>query len=105
MRNPIRSGQFKRDVKAAEKRGKNMEKLRVLLVLLIEGKPLPPEYLDHPLKGGWKGYRDSHIEPDWLLIYPTTCILSVPVPTRTFSVRDRITNHFPFPWEGINRVG
>lgn len=72
MRNPVRSGQFKRDVKAAEKRGKNMEKLRELLVLLIEGKPLPPEYLDHPLKGGWKGYRDSHIEPDWLLIYRVT---------------------------------
>lgn len=69
VRNPIRSGQFKRDVKAAEKRGKNMEKLRILLALLIEGKPLPREYLDHPLKGGWKGYRDSHMEPDWLLIY------------------------------------
>jgi mRNA interferase YafQ len=26
-------------------------------------------YLDHPLKGNWQGYRDAHIEPDWLLIY------------------------------------
>ena len=69
MRIPIRSGQFKRDVKTAEKRGKNINKLRALLVLLIEDKPLPPEYLDHPLKGGWKGYRDAHIESDWLLIY------------------------------------
>ena len=69
LRNPIHSGQFKRDVKAAKKRGKDMGKLRALLMLLIEDKPLPPEYLDHPLKGGWKGYRDSHIEPDWLLIY------------------------------------
>ena len=72
MRNPIRSSQFKRDVKAAEKRGKNMNKLRALLVLLIEEKPLPAEYLDHPLKGNWTGYRDSHIEPDWLLIYERT---------------------------------
>mgnify|MGYP001593303687 FL=1 len=69
MRNPVRSSQFKRDVKAAEKRGKDMDKLRALLVLLINGKPLSPKYLDHPLKGNWKGYRDSHIEPDWLLIY------------------------------------
>lgn len=69
VRNSVHSSQFKRDVKAAEKRGKDMEKLRTLLVLLINGKPLPPEYLDHPLKGNWKGYRDSHIEPDWLLIY------------------------------------
>ena len=69
MRNPIRSSQFKRDVKKAAKRSKDLEKLRVLLSLLIQGKPLPPEYQDHPLKGNWKGYRDVHIEPDWLLIY------------------------------------
>lgn len=69
VRNPIRSGQFKRDVKTAQKRGKDLSKLRTLLLLLIEAAPLPPEYLDHPLKGQWKSYRDSHIEPDWLLIY------------------------------------
>lgn len=40
--------------------------------LLIEGKTLPAVYLDHPLKGGWRGYRDAHIEPDWLLIYEVT---------------------------------
>lgn len=69
MRTPVRSGQFKRDVKKAEKRGKDLRKLRALLTLLIEGDPLPREYADHPLQGGWKGYRDAHIEPDWLLIY------------------------------------
>ena len=69
MRNPIRPSQFKRDVKVAKKRGKDMDKLRRLLILLIEGKPLPLEYLDHSLKGDWIGYRDSHLEPDWLLIY------------------------------------
>jgi len=46
-----------------------MSKLKTLLGLLIEGKPLPANYLDHPLKGDWKGFRDAHIEPDWLLIY------------------------------------
>ena len=46
-----------------------MSKLKTLLGLLIEGKPLPANYLDHPLKGSWKGFRDAHIEPDWLLIY------------------------------------
>jgi len=49
-----------------------MEKLKTLLSLLIEGKLLPATYLDHPLKGGWRGFRDSHIEPDWLLIYKIT---------------------------------
>ena len=46
-----------------------MSKLKTLLGLLIEGDPLPASCLDHPLKGDWKGFRDAHIEPDWLLIY------------------------------------
>ena len=69
MLTPVRSGAFKRDVKRAEKRGKDMGKLRALLLLLIEGTPLPERYRDHPLKGEWAGWRDAHIEPDWLLIY------------------------------------
>jgi mRNA interferase YafQ len=46
-----------------------MDKLKTLLGLLIDGVPLPAVYLDQPLLGDWKGYRDAHIEPDWLLIY------------------------------------
>jgi mRNA interferase YafQ len=45
VRNPLRGAQFKRDVKLAKKRGKGMAKLRELLVLLIEGNPLPPSLL------------------------------------------------------------
>jgi mRNA interferase YafQ len=56
-------------VKRAEKRGKDMDKLKAVLSLLIEMKPLPATYDDHPLKGDWKGSRDLHIEPDWLLLY------------------------------------
>jgi mRNA interferase YafQ len=66
---PVRSGQFRRDVKRAEKRGKDLRKLRRVLELLIAGEELPPSYKDHALKGEWKGYRDAHIEADWLLIY------------------------------------
>lgn len=69
MRSPVRSAAFKRDVRTAEKRNKDLGKLRALILMLIEGRPLPPEYVDHPLKGRWKGYRDVHLEPDWLLIY------------------------------------
>jgi mRNA interferase YafQ len=69
MRQIIRSAQFKRDVKLAEKRGKDLAKLRELILLIVEEKPLPPHYKDHPLSGDWKHYRDSHIEPDWLLLY------------------------------------
>lgn len=66
---PRISAQFKRDVRKAEKRGKDMTKLRALLELLIEEAPLPEQCRDHPLKGEWKGYRDAHIEPDWVLVY------------------------------------
>lgn len=69
MLTPVRGAQFKRDVKLAQKRGKDMAKLKSLVLLLLEGDPLPPRYKDHPLGGEWKGFRDAHIEPDWLLIY------------------------------------
>ena len=69
MLTPVRSTQFKRDVRRAEKRGKNLAKLRVLLVALIQQEPLSARYLDHPLRGIRKGYREAHLEPDWLLIY------------------------------------
>jgi mRNA interferase YafQ len=69
VRSLVRGAQFKRDVKLAVKRGKDMAKLRELLVLLVEGNPLPPRCSDHPLSGNWKHHRDCHIEPDWLLIY------------------------------------
>lgn len=69
MLTPVRSGQFKRDVRRVEKRGKDMAKLRTLLQLLITQQALPFAYFDHPLRGSWKGFRDAHIEPDWLLIY------------------------------------
>lgn len=69
MRTPVYSGQFKRDLKAAKKRGKDMEKLKKLMCLILEGKPLPASYKDHALIGNWGSFRDAHIEPDWLLIY------------------------------------
>ena len=46
-----------------------MGKLRTLLASLIEQEPLPARHRDHPLRGIWKGYREAHVEPDWLVIY------------------------------------
>jgi mRNA interferase YafQ len=65
----IRSRQFRRDVKRAEKRGKDLSKLRSLITLLMAATPLPAQYMDHPLRGNRKGYRDAHLESDWVLIY------------------------------------
>jgi mRNA interferase YafQ len=66
---PRRSARFNRDVKKAKKRHKDMDKLRIVVLLLLDGQPLPERYKDHPLKGEWAGFRDAHLEPDWLLIY------------------------------------
>ena len=64
-----RSNQFKSDVKLVARRGKDISKLEPVLSFLIDGKPLPLNYKDHPLKGSYTGRRECHIEPDWLLIY------------------------------------
>ncbi len=66
---PVQSTKFKKDVKRMTKRGKAMAKLRSVLLLLIEQRPLPADHGDHPLRGDWHGFRDLHIEPDWLLLY------------------------------------
>jgi len=60
---------MRRDAKRMEKRGKDMSKLREVLGLLLSGKPLPQKYKDHPLKGPLLGFRECHIENDWLLVY------------------------------------
>ena len=69
MRLASYTGQFKRDVKLAVKRGKNMDKLRHVISLLLADEPLPRELGDHALKGEWKPNRDLPIENDWVLIY------------------------------------
>ena len=69
MREIIQSTAFRKDVKRTGKRGKDMAKLRTVILLLIEDAPLDPRYRDHPLKGEWLGYRDLHVEPDWVLMY------------------------------------
>ena len=66
---PRRSTQFKRDIRRAEKRGKDLGKLRKLIAALLEQQAISSRSQDHPLRGVWKGYREVHIEPDWLLIY------------------------------------
>jgi mRNA interferase YafQ len=69
MREVVLGTQFKRDLKLSEKRGKNLAKVRELILLLEQGTTLPPRYRDHALSGDWKHFRDCHIEPDWLLLY------------------------------------
>ena len=37
--------------------------------ILAEQKKLEDKYRDHGLSGEYKGFRECHIEPDWLLVY------------------------------------
>ncbi len=61
--------QFKKDVKAVKKQGRDTEKLYCIIEKLANGELLEPKYRDHSLTGNYKGCRECHIEPDWLLIY------------------------------------
>ena len=49
--------------------GEDLAKVRSLLASLIEQQPLPGRYHDHPLRGVWKGYREVHLESDWLVVF------------------------------------
>ena len=64
-----RTLRFKKDYKLIKKRGYDVRRLEDVVKILAKGEALPAEYLDHPLKGDYKGCRECHVAPDWLLIY------------------------------------
>jgi len=72
MRDIKRSSRFKGEYKLMKKRGKDMQKVDSTVLLLANDEELPPASYDHQLGGNWAGFRDCHIEPDWLLIYKKT---------------------------------
>ncbi len=69
MLKPQESSRFRRDLRRMKRRGKDLEKLKKVVRLLVEEQLLPDNYRDHSLVGDWSGYRDCHIESDWLLLY------------------------------------
>jgi len=72
MKTLANTSQFKKDVKLMKKRGKKFEKFKQVIENLVMEIPLDERYRDHALIGQYKGTRECHIEPDWLLIYETT---------------------------------
>ncbi len=66
---PVYTKQFAKDLKRCQRRGKNLEKFKILVRTLLSGKRLDPIHRDHKLSGNLVGRRDCHIEADWLLIY------------------------------------
>ncbi len=69
MLNVIYSTQFKKDYKKCIKRGLNINLLKDVVAILAIPKPLPTKNREHFLSGNYRGRKECHIEPDWLLIY------------------------------------
>ncbi len=69
MYTPIYTKQFARDLKRCQRRGKNLDKFKIIVRSLLAGETLDPIHRDHRLVGAFAGRRDCHIEADWLLIY------------------------------------
>ena len=63
------TGQFKKELKLAKKQGKDINKLFKIVDILAQKKILDIKYKDHALISNYKGFRECHIAPDWLLIY------------------------------------
>ena len=68
-RKVVWTNQFKKDYKLAMKRGLPINELDDVIRMLVQDNPLPEKYQDHDLSGNWKGFRECHIRPNWLLIY------------------------------------
>ncbi len=63
------SNRCKKDLHKMLAAGKSYDKFRAVIELLLASQTPDPRLFDHPLTGNWKGRRELHIEPDWLLIY------------------------------------
>ena len=63
------TAQFRRDMKRCQRQGKDMALFKAVNERLMVGEALPASYRDHALVGNWRGPRDCHLAPDWLLIY------------------------------------
>ena len=74
---------FKKDFKRIQKRGYDLSLLEDVITKLAEQQALEPARKDHALSGTWKGFRECHITPDWLLIYQVRENELVLVLTRT----------------------
>ena len=60
---------FRQDLKLCQKRGYDIQAITDVIKILAAGESLPPKNRDHALVGNYKGLRECHIAPDWLLIY------------------------------------
>ena len=65
----VPSNRFKKDLKLVKKRGLKIDNLRNVINALAAEEKLDEKYRDHALTGDYRGFRECHVEPDWLLVY------------------------------------
>lgn len=65
----VLTSKYRKERKNMKKRGADLALLDDVINQLAEGKVLPFQYHDHELVGNFRGYRECHIQSDWLLIY------------------------------------
>ena len=63
------TAKFRKDYKRARKQGKPLAQLAIIIDRLLAEETLEPKYRDHALSSLYEGFRECHIQPDWLLIY------------------------------------
>ena len=63
---------FEKDLRRAEKQGKDRDKLEAIVNLLQAQEDLPARCRAHRLHGDWSGHWDCHVGPDWVLLYRVT---------------------------------
>ena len=64
-----KTAQFRRDLRRIVRQGYDVAEMDVIVDRLAAGLPLDKKYRDHALTGNWQGFRECHIQPDWLLVY------------------------------------
>lgn len=85
MKRLSRTNQFKKDAKRMLTRGKGVAEFKIVVQQLLEAQELATHYRDHALIGQYKGTRECHIAPDWLLIYEVTDTEVILIRTGTHS--------------------
>jgi len=65
----VMSNRFRKDLKTAYKRGYSIPLLEKIVDTIASEQKLDEKFKDHSLSGEYDGFRECHIQPDWLLIY------------------------------------
>ena len=87
----VTTSTFRKDLKIVKKRGYDLSLIEFVIDELLKENTLPQKYKDHVLTGNYRGFRECHISPDWLLIYAVDKDKLVLIVSRTGTHSDLFT--------------